>query len=112
MAEKQEELTGGGIENLKPPKIKAIDEAALAHREVVSKRLKIQEKEADTADALQKVLHKHEDKLVIRDKDGNPGYVFYDGDEALIAVLKRTEEKVSVRKYLAPKAPKEAGAKE
>jgi len=109
MTKTQEEL-GGDLAQFQPPKIKAIEEAALEHRANVAKRLKRQEIEEESADALQKVLHKHEDKLTIKDKDGNPGYVFSDGDETLIAVLKRTEEKVSVRRWTMPKKKKEEKA--
>jgi len=98
MAQKQDEIPG-----FERPKIKAIEDAATAHRDLVEKRLKLQEKEEATADALQKILHKYEDKLVDRDKDGNPGYVYYDGEQPMIATLKRSEEKVSVRKYTPPK---------
>lgn len=98
MGAKQAEIPG-----TERPKIKAIEDAAEAHRDIVEARLKLQEKEEKSAGALQKALHKYEDKLVDRDKDGNPGYVYYDGEQPMIAVLKRSEEKVSVRKFVQPK---------
>ena len=98
MAQKQDEIPG-----FERPKIKAIEDAADAYREIVKSRLELQEDEEKAADKLQKILHKYEEKLVDRDKDGNPGYVYYDGEQPMIATLKRSEEKVSVRKYTPPK---------
>lgn len=101
--DKQTEIPG-----TERPTIKEIEDAANELHEVVADRLALQESEEKLATRLQHVLHENEGKLVDRDKDGNPGYVYYDGDQPMIAVLKRTEEKVSVRKYVQPKtkAPK------
>lgn len=103
MAEKQEEITGGGLDEFKPPKLKAVEDAAEELRDLVAKRLKAAEKEDAAAEALQKVMHKNEDKLTFKDADGNPGHVYFVGEKKYIAVLKRSEEKVSVRLYKPPK---------
>ena len=53
-------------------------------------------------------LHENEAQLVDRDEDGNPGYVYTDGEgERKMAILVRSEENVKVKKYKAPKAPEE-----
>jgi hypothetical protein len=83
------------------PRIKQIDDAADLYRELRDKRMKALEKEIEAQDALQKVLHKHEEKLTDRDEDGNPLYVLEDGEEC--AVLMRSEEKAKVKKYKAAK---------
>jgi hypothetical protein len=79
------------------PRIKFLDDAGEYYRECRDKRMKALEKEIEAQEALQKVMHKYEDKLTDRDEDGNPLYIMSDGEECI--VLMRSEEKAKVKKY-------------
>lgn len=86
------------------PKIKPLTDAADEYEVARDTRMEATEAEIKTKDKLQKLLHKYEDKLVDRDDDGNPGYVYLDGHGVQkIAILERSEENVKVKKYKVPK---------
>ena len=95
MAEEQTEIPG-----TERPKIRKIENAASNYEEKRDARMEATEQEVNAKDRLQKALHEHEDQLVDRDEDGNPGYVYTDSEGVRkIAILQRSEEGVKVKKF-------------
>ena len=81
------------------PKIDAIERAAKRYEKARDAMQEAVADEVKTKESLQRALHENEAQLVERDKLGNPGYVYLDDGEPKIAILKRSEEGVQVKKW-------------
>lgn len=97
MAKRQLEIAGA-----ERPKIKEIDEAAEAYRDVRDRRMKATIKEADAKAELMAAVKKHLAELE-GPADGKRSYVYSDGEESF-EVIYAPEENVKVREFK-PAAP-------
>jgi len=95
MAKKQTELPG-----TERPSIPQIDDRAAAYRDMRDKRMILQTKESEAKELLLEAMREHEEELEEND-DGNPTYVYWDGDTPF-AVVHNQRESVSVRKIASP----------
>lgn len=82
MPKEQTEITGDGFDR---PKIKAIEDAALAYVEVRDKRMKLTTKEVEAKTTLVDVCKKHLDKLPV---NGEGDHVYRFDEEVVILSTK------------------------